>query len=95
MPIAPASVCSGPAGHPRPTPPQGRLPTTLRMGAGDGTLELVEVQPEGKGPQPEAAPATRSGGTGLTRKPAITTPMTNAARNEKTVRVTVSRSPST
>jgi methionyl-tRNA formyltransferase len=28
---------------------------TLRVGTGDGTLELVEVQPEGKGPQPAAA----------------------------------------
>jgi methionyl-tRNA formyltransferase len=33
--------------------------TTLRVGTGDGTLELVEVQPEGKGPQP--APAWRNG----------------------------------
>ncbi len=28
---------------------------TLRVGTGDGTLELVEVQPEGRGPQPAAA----------------------------------------
>ncbi len=27
-------------------------PTTLRVGTGDGALALVEVQPEGKGPQP-------------------------------------------
>ena len=28
---------------------------TLRVGTGDGALELVEVQPEGKGPQPAAS----------------------------------------
>ncbi len=28
---------------------------TLRVGTGDGTLELVEVQPEGRAPQPAAA----------------------------------------
>ncbi|MDQ6727700.1 MAG: methionyl-tRNA formyltransferase [Actinomycetota bacterium] len=40
-------------------------PATLRVGTGAGTLELVEVQPEGKGPQ--AAAAWRNGarpGTG-------------------------------
>ena len=30
-------------------------PATLRVGTGDGALELVEVQPEGKGPQPATA----------------------------------------
>jgi methionyl-tRNA formyltransferase len=30
-------------------------PVSLRVGTGDGALELVEVQPEGKGPQPAAA----------------------------------------
>lgn len=30
-------------------------PVTLRVGTGDGTLELGDVQPEGKGPQPAAA----------------------------------------
>jgi methionyl-tRNA formyltransferase len=30
-------------------------PGTLRVGAGAGALELVEVQPEGKGPQPATA----------------------------------------
>jgi len=30
-------------------------PAALRVGAGDGALELVEVQPEGRGPQPAAA----------------------------------------
>jgi methionyl-tRNA formyltransferase len=30
-------------------------PDTLRVGTGDGTLELVEVQPEGRGPQPASA----------------------------------------
>jgi methionyl-tRNA formyltransferase len=34
-------------------------PTTLRVGTGDGGLELVEVQPEGKSPQ--AAEAWRNG----------------------------------
>lgn len=34
-------------------------PATLLVGAGDGALELVEVQPEGKGPQ--AAAAWRNG----------------------------------
>lgn len=34
-------------------------PGTLRVGTGSGGLELVEVQPEGKGPQP--APAWRNG----------------------------------
>ena len=29
--------------------------TSLVVGAGEGALELVEVQPEGKGPQPAAA----------------------------------------
>ena len=29
--------------------------TSLGVGAGEGALELVEVQPEGKGPQPAAA----------------------------------------
>jgi methionyl-tRNA formyltransferase len=28
---------------------------TLRVGTGDGSLELVEVQPEGRGPQPASA----------------------------------------
>jgi len=38
----------------------GELDTaTLRVGTGDGALEMVEVQPEGKGPQP--APAWRNG----------------------------------
>jgi methionyl-tRNA formyltransferase len=32
---------------------------TLQVGTGDGALELIEVQPEGKGPQ--AAPAWRNG----------------------------------
>ena len=30
-------------------------PASLRVGAGDGALELVAVQPEGKGPQPAEA----------------------------------------
>ena len=30
-------------------------PATLRVGAGDGSLELMEVQPEGKAPQPAAS----------------------------------------
>ena len=30
-------------------------PTALVVGAGEGALELVDVQPEGKGPQPAAA----------------------------------------
>jgi methionyl-tRNA formyltransferase len=30
-------------------------PATLRVGTGAGALELVEVQPEGRGPQPAAA----------------------------------------
>jgi methionyl-tRNA formyltransferase len=34
-------------------------PATLHVGTGDGALELVEVQPEGKGPQ--AAAAWRNG----------------------------------
>jgi methionyl-tRNA formyltransferase len=43
-----------------PAPPQGVLdPTTLRVGTGEGALELVEVQPEGKGGQ--AAAAWRNG----------------------------------
>ena len=35
--------------------PGGIDADTLRVGTGDGTLELVEVQPEGRGPQPAAA----------------------------------------
>jgi methionyl-tRNA formyltransferase len=30
-------------------------PASVRVGTGDGALELVEVQPEGKGPQPAAS----------------------------------------
>lgn len=30
-------------------------PPSLRVGTGDGALELIEVQPEGKGPQPAKA----------------------------------------
>ncbi|MDQ4133279.1 MAG: methionyl-tRNA formyltransferase [Actinomycetota bacterium] len=47
------------------SPPAGNLapgeidPQTLRVGTGDGEVELVEVQPEGKGPQ--AAAAWRNG----------------------------------
>ncbi len=38
------------------TPAAGDVdPDTLRVGAGNGALELIEVQPEGKGPQPAAA----------------------------------------
>jgi methionyl-tRNA formyltransferase len=42
-----------------PLPPGEIDPESLRVGAGEGALELVEVQPEGKGPQ--AAPAWRNG----------------------------------
>lgn len=43
-----------------PTPPRGVLdPGTLRVGAGEGALELLEVQPEGRGGQ--AASAWRNG----------------------------------
>ena len=43
-----------------PAPPEGLLdPGTLRVGTGEGALELVEVQPEGRGGQ--AAAAWRNG----------------------------------
>ena len=51
-----ARLVTGPS--PAPAPAPGEL-DGLRVGTGEGALELVEVQPEGKGPQ--AASAWRNG----------------------------------
>ena len=56
-----ASACGSSAPtSPKATSAPGAVdPGTLRVGTGGGALELIEVQPEGRGPQP--APAWRNG----------------------------------